>query len=64
MELKGKLTTPKVYEVDNRIRLVDGKLCTAKIPYKDGLHSGPPEYIDVTEEVLNIICEGLTRRGF
>lgn len=64
MEETIKIGTCKaeLYEVDERLRIHDGKLCITKTPWENGKQSGFPEYIDVTEEVLNIICEGLKRK--
>lgn len=64
-----KITTAKVsksymYEVDNALRLEDGRIYTTKTPWENSRPSGFPEKIDVTEEVLNIICDGLKRRGW
>ena len=58
------LNSGELYEVDNRLRFENGNLYTTKIPYKGGVQSGPPEMVDVTEDVINMIAECLMRRGW
>ena len=48
-----------LYDVDERLRLHDGKICTTRTPIKNGKQAGWPEYIDVTEQVIDIIRDKL-----
>lgn len=48
-----------LYDVDERLRLHDGKICTTRTPIKKRTAIRRPEYIDVTEQVINIIRDKL-----
>ena len=55
-------TSGVIYDVDTRIRLIDGRLYTARTPYNGGVQSGYPEFEDVTDKVLDILLKAKSKR--
>ena len=51
-----------IYDVDNRIRIENGRSYTTRTPYENGKQSDFPELVDVTEEVVDAIWKVLEKR--
>lgn len=46
-----------IYDVDNRIRIENGRFYITRTPYENGKQSDFPELVDVTEEVVDAILK-------
>lgn len=51
-----------IYDVDNRIRIENGRFYTTRTPYENGKQSDFPELVDVTEDVVDAILKVLNKR--
>ena len=52
-------TKSEVVVTDNRLIFEDGRLYVSRTPYDGGRQSDFPEYIDVTEQVAQVIGQYL-----